>query len=53
MFCRHTVLGILQTAGMDPTLPGDARYNPVSHSIGNVWKLTGKGDTRIGATGLW
>ena len=51
-FCRHSVLGMLNTAEMDPTLPGDERYNPSAHSIGNVWKMTGKGDTRIG-TGFW
>lgn len=51
-FCRHSVLGMLNTAEMDPALPGDERYNPAAHSIGNVWKMTGKGDTRIG-TGFW
>ena len=51
-FCRHSVLGMLNTAEMDPALPGDERYNPSAHSIGNVWKMTGKGDTRIG-TGFW
>jgi hypothetical protein len=51
-FCRHSVLGMLQTAEMTPTLPGDERYSPGAHSIGNVWKMTGKGDTRIGS-GFW
>ena len=51
-FCRHSVLGMLNTAEMDPALPGDERYNPAAHSIGNVWKMTGRGDTRIG-TGFW
>ena len=51
-FCRHSALGILQTAGMDPPLPGQERYNPMSHSLGNIWKMNGRGDTRIG-TGNW
>ncbi len=51
-FCRHSVLGMLNTAEMTPTLPGDERYSPGAHSIGNVWKMTGKGDTRIGS-GFW
>jgi hypothetical protein len=51
-FCKHSVIGMLQTAEMDPPLPGEERYNPMAHSIGNVWKMTGKGDTRIGK-GLW
>jgi hypothetical protein len=52
-FCRQFVLGTLQSATMNPTLPGDERYNPGSESIGNIWKLNGRGDTRIGSTGLW
>lgn len=54
-FCRHAVLGILQTAGMTPQLAGDARWEPSGHSIGNVWKINGKGDTRIGwgDSSLW
>ncbi len=51
-FCRHSVLGTLQTANMNPALPSEERYDPMAHSIGNIWKITGKGDTRIG-TGLW
>jgi len=45
-------LGILQTADMSPPLPGQERYNPMGHSLGNIWKMNGKGDTRIG-TGNW
>jgi hypothetical protein len=53
-FCRHSVLGMLQTAGLTPNLPSqDRRWEPEKHSIGAVWKLTGKGDVRIGASGLW
>ncbi len=52
LFCRQTVLGILQTGDMHPVLPGQDRYDPMKHSLGSVWKMTGKGDTRIG-TGYW
>lgn len=52
VFCRHSVLGILQTADMAPPLPGQERYDPAKNSISNVWKLNGKGDTRLG-TGMW
>lgn len=59
IFCRHSAIGVLQMAGgrssgegFTPPVAGDARYDPTQHSIGNVWKLHGKGDTRIG-TGLW
>lgn len=52
-WCRHAALGILQTAGMNPTLPGATRFNPGDHNLGSVWKLNGKGDTRIGSTGFW
>lgn len=58
IFCRHSVLGILQTADMTPSLAGKSRYDPSAHSIGNVWKINGKGDTRYGAStgangGFW
>lgn len=59
IFCRHSAIGMLQTAGtaasatgFTPPVAGDTRYDPAHHSIGNVWKLHGKGDTRIG-TGFW
>ena len=52
IFCRHSALGILQTAAMNPVLPGQERYDPMGHSLGNIWKINGKGDTRIG-TGNW
>lgn len=51
-FCRHAALGILQTAGMGPPLPGEERYNPGAHSVSSIWKLDGKGDVRLG-TGFW
>ena len=59
IFCRHAAIGLLQTAGgfepstgFTPPVAGEVRYDPRDHSIGNVWKLHGKGDTRIG-TGFW
>lgn len=52
LFCRHSVIGTLQAAQMEPPTPGEERYNMGAHSVGNVWKITGKGDTRIG-TGFW
>jgi hypothetical protein len=51
--CRQIVLGTVQSANMNPPLPGEDRYNPGAHSIGNIWTLKGRGDTRIGSTGLW
>lgn len=53
-FCRHSVLGILQISGMDPPNPAaNDRYLPGAHSVGNVWKINARGDTRIGNTGFW
>jgi hypothetical protein len=52
-FCRHSTVGMLQTAGLTPDLIKEGRWKPEQHSIGAVWKLTGKGDVRIGASGLW
>lgn len=48
-FCRHSALGILQTATMAPPLPGEDRYDPAAHTVGSIWKINGKGDTRYGA----
>jgi hypothetical protein len=47
IFCRHAVLGELQMAGMDPSLPGSERYDPAKHSLGNIYKIDGKGDARL------
>ncbi len=55
-FCRQFALGGMQASGANPTLPGEARFDPASanfQSIGSVWKLNGRGDVRIGNTGLW
>lgn len=48
-FCRQTVLGTLQTAGMNPALPGGVRYDPAAHSIGSIYKINAKGDARLGS----
>ena len=47
IFCRHAVLGQLQMAGMEPTIAGGDRYNPVNGAIGNIYKIDGKGDARL------
>ena len=54
-FCRQTALGTLQSAMMTPTLPGEERFDPGAHNIGSVWRINGRGDTRIGsgAASLW
>jgi hypothetical protein len=52
-FCKHTALGILQTASMNPPLPGQTRYDPSAHSLSNIYRMHGKGDPRIGNSGLW
>lgn len=52
-FCRHSALGVLHTADMEPPLPGDERYKMGAHSIGNVFKIT-KRDVRLGVNGgMW
>jgi hypothetical protein len=52
VFCRHSALGTLKSAGMEPSLPGSTRYDPMDDTIGDVWRLNATGDTRIG-TGFW
>lgn len=48
-FCRHSIVGTYQTARsaygatMDPPLPGETRYDPGAHSLGNVWSFHGRG----------
>lgn len=49
-FCRHSTLKSLHMAGINPAIPGQARYDPKVHGIGGVWKIDGRGDTRIGGT---
>ena len=52
LFCRQTILGTIQSATMNAPKPGEVRYDPGIHSIANIWKINGKGDTRW-ATGYW
>ena len=50
-YCRHSALGILQTAGMTPTLASDdMRFTPGAHNLGSIYKIDGKGDSRLS---LW
>ncbi len=57
IFCRHTVLQTLQSANMEPPQAGDVRYDPMAHSLENIWCLHCKGDARIGSpapgAGFW
>lgn len=48
IYCRHSALGTLQAADMNPPLPSEERYNPAKADIGNVYRIDGKGDTRWG-----
>lgn len=49
LFCRHAIIGTYQTSkdaygkSMDPTLPGQQRYVPGAHSLGNIWSFQGRG----------
>ena len=51
IFCRHSIVGTYQTAqdayggSMDPPLPGEERYNPGAHSLGNIWSFHGRGSS--------
>ena len=38
---------------MAPKLPGEDRHTWDEHSLGNIWKINGKGDTRYAVGGLW
>ncbi len=61
IFCRHSVLGNLQTTqvpttgdqGLIPALPGEDRYDMTKGNIGYIWMIHGKGDARIGNAGNW
>jgi hypothetical protein len=46
IFCRHSALGTLEMSGMTPPLVGQQRYDPAAHSLGNIYKIDGKGDAR-------
>ena len=53
IFCRHSILVTMRSAGMTPPLPGETRYDPGVHSLGSVWKINGYGDTRFHTGGNW
>jgi len=47
-YCRQSALGMLQTAGMNPTLASDnPRFDPGLHNLGSLYKIDGKGDSRF------
>lgn len=52
-FCRHSALQTNYNAGFEPPLPGDARYDPAARGIGDIWKIDGPRDTRLGSGGMW
>ena len=45
-YCRHTLLGTEQMAGMTPTLAGQNRFNLDGVGFQNVFKMDGAGDAR-------
>ena len=53
MFCRHAIVGTYQTAAdayggtMNPPLPGEQRFVPGKHNLGNVWSLYGRGNSQL------
>jgi len=52
-FCRQTALGTLRATVGAPPVPGETRYDPGSANIGDIWKVGGAYDSRIGSTGYW
>lgn len=52
VFCRQSILGELQNAGMNPPIPGDDRFTFSNGAIGNIYKIDGRGDARWG-NGYW
>jgi hypothetical protein len=51
-FCRQSILGSLQNAAMTPAIPGDERVDFTKGAIGNIYKIDGRGDARLG-NGYW
>jgi len=53
IFCRHSIVGTYQLAksahggNFDPPLPGEQRYNPSSHSLGNIYSFHGRGNANL------
>ena len=52
-FCRQTALGSLRASIGNPPLPNQTRYDPSDSNVGDIWKLDGGYDSRIGTTGYW
>lgn len=52
-FCRQTALGTLRASVGNPPIPGDVRYDPSDSNVGDIWKIGGAYDSRIGSTGFW
>ncbi len=52
-FCKQTALGTLRATVGNPPLAGETRYDPSKSNIGDIWKIGGAYDSRIGSTGLW
>jgi hypothetical protein len=48
-FCRQFAHGTLQASNMTPSLPGEERYDPSAHNLGSIWRINGRGDTRVGS----
>jgi hypothetical protein len=51
-FCRHYTVGQLLSSDMTPPIPGDERVTFRKGAIGNVYKIDGRGDGRLG-NGYW
>ena len=51
-FCHNAIIGQLTDASMNPAIPGDERVQFDRMSIGNVYKIDGRGDARLG-NGYW
>jgi hypothetical protein len=54
-FCRQMVHGTMQASDMTPALAGEERFTPGKHHLGSIWRINGRGDTRIGSgsNSLW
>jgi hypothetical protein len=47
-YCKHSVLGMLQSANMTPPNAGDseARWDPSRSNLENIYRIDGRGDAR-------
>ena len=53
-FCRHSIIGTYQTAAdaynataMNPPLPGEQRFVPGKHNLGNIYSIYGRGNSQL------